>query len=1140
MQKRRIITIVLMIICVFSLSIGLFGCNCKGTPPTTFDFELVKTKVELEIDSTYQIVIKGGETNGVTYLSENPLVASVSSDGLVVGESVGTTKVNVTLNNVTKTIEVQVIGSGEMPHIKLYNVPENESLRLLVNGEYEIESAVLFNKSIKNATVEFVSSDASKVVVDGNKLKGIATGKVEIEASAQYKEWCAKTTFSVEVVENVVVYMKENNIELSYSDITGLDTQYCVSEFSVTIDGQKVNNPELLWTSTDNSVATVVDGVITAIKKGDVEIRAIYTKNGVDYWAYANVSVVEPYLRTPKNVTYDKDTTKITWDAVEYADYYKVSIDGEEITVSNNQCVLGTDGSYFGQYEVKVRASSNNSGIVDSQNAKVEVLVDTILLDERFAPKDSYIDATIFEEEEYNSISGEKVYSVKKGDDDPFYDAEQFGYMFRKLYYTPSADKASSISGWTNYALIGVDEQTSKYKKATISFWAYAYEETTFRLLYTDMGKDKSILGESKILANEWTRVELEFSDPKTFKFISFLSSTGDFFFTDMRINLASYVGEDHSDCTFPINNGYGAVNMLINHVKNSVDAENLQPSDYHVIYGAIKNYEALSNADKDKVNDFNYIERLNEKFLKLYQVEVVFDATQADDATANTDQIGETGATMTYETNMLYGSVVKITNVGGVQQRTNIRIRENHTEKYEGYKLYFNLFSEQSRNVVYVNGSIMWTDTAGIETPAISAGQWMSFSIDSLNLGIYQDNRHIGITRLPNNSSFKLSAVFAIKMTEIGQMNAKILELDSKENLEASDYHVIYGIKTNYASMSPAEQAQVDYATLLKVETKFLKKYEVKVVFGATEAENGVVGDTSGSIRPTVTYGKDYVYGNLVKLTSNTSNKTYAIITANADIAYAGYNLYFNILCEENSSITYVNGVGIWETSNCPSTTAGEWTTFNINSSDMYRIYNGGRHIAISSLTGGKAFSISAVFAIRELSYDGDGKVVFGNTFTTKGITVENSDTWGANETISVVSSGSVISNAYTYDGTYGDVVRVDCVMGAGGNPTNWAVKVDYQSILDAIISTKAESVTVNIWVSADTSMLFGGFSGGYINLSGTEKSLLTAGWNAVTITKADVENIISKGVSLICNDWAVLPLTLLVSDFYLNYAQA
>ena len=378
-------------------------------------------------------------------------------------------------------------------------------------------------------------------------------------------------------------------------------------------------------------------------------------------------------------------------------------------------------------------------------------------------------------------------------------------------------------------------------------------------------------------------------------------------------------------------------------------------PEEYHAIYGIKTNYQSLSQDVRAKI-DYATLLEVESKFLANYEVQVVYGATEAENGISA--DASNNSPTKTFETDYIYGNTVKITTPS--TQRVYAKISKNNTVSYSGYTIYYNIYSDVSSNIVYWNKSASWV--VGEE---INGGSWTSYALaaDSLFNSQY---RVIGVNSLSANTSFFISAVFAIRQTEIGQVNSKIAELNNKEVLAPEDYHAIYGIKTNYQTLSQDVQAKINYATLIEVENKFLTKYEVKVVYGGTEAEG--IKSSGAQESPTVTYSSNFIYGNVVKFTSRLRQKTYAIITANADQNYEGYKLYFNIISDTASSIAYVNGRGAWEASNNPSIAANAWTAFEFNSSDLYRTYNGGRHIGITELTPGMSFAMSAVFAIREI----------------------------------------------------------------------------------------------------------------------------------------------------------------------------
>ena len=560
--------------------------------------------------------------------------------------------------------------------------------------------------------------------------------------------------------------------------------------------------------------------------------------------------------------------------------------------------------------------------------------------------------------------------------------------------------------------------------------------------------------------------------------------------------------------------------------------------SDYHKIYGLKASYSTLPEEVKASVDNYSELTTIEEEYLTYYEVEVVYGATETEN-----DYIGKDGynnvPSLSYEYDTVYGPIIKVSNVGG-EQRISAQIKKNYDNSYAGYNLHFNVSASNYAAPQYINTSNTWTQD---EYVRLSSNTWTQFSYSSSLMGIRNNARHIAFHIL-GGGNFKVSAIFAIRQTELGQINSKIAELNDKSQLVAEDYHVIYGIKTNYQSLSQEIQSKIDYETLLEVETKFLNKFVVYVVHGATEAEGNIRGNGSNN-RMQISYENDWLYGATIVGTNKNSQQNQSMHIAGVkNSEYSNCTIYFNIKTSELATIHAMGSDGNY--SGIETLNPNTWTQISLKYSELgiaAQSFSDGARDAWTiraMLNNGKTIKVSAIFAIRPL-YEGDGEVVFGENLSTKGVTTVSSDTWGATETISTVSKDAVISETYTYDGTYSDVIKVDVKQGASGNKTHWAVTVDYKSILSAIKATDAESVTVNIWSSKDTSVYFGGFaSSGFISLSGTTATLLSEGWNSITITKADLENIISNNVSMLCKDYAGLPLTLLISDFYLDYAQA
>ena len=102
-------------------------------------------------------------------------------------------------------------------------------------------------------------------------------------------------------------------------------------------------------------------------------------------------------------------------------------------------------------------------------------------------------------------------------------------------------------------------------------------------------------------------------------------------------------------------------------------------------------------------------------------------------------------------------------------------------------------------------------------------------------------------------------------------QIKDEITTLAQKTVLTESDYHKIYGLKSSYTALPEESKELVDnYSDLVDVENKFLKNYDVQVVFGATEEEGGDAIVTSGQHSNKgvlLSYDINEIYGPFVKI---------------------------------------------------------------------------------------------------------------------------------------------------------------------------------------------------------------------------------------------------------------------------------
>ncbi len=232
--------------------------------------------------ATLTATVKPGNTTdkSVSWASSNEKVVKVSQKGEVTAVGTGRAQVtattrdgskltaacNVTVNaraeSLTFDAKEKTIGIGEtfmlVPTIK----PEGASPKLT-----------------------WKSSDPAVAYVDGNgRVEGFKTGTADITATTTDGSNLTATC-------RVTVIRYVSYIGLSESEMTLFAGE--TKKLTATVNPTDATNRKLAWTSTDEAVATVEDGTVTARGNGTASIVATST-DGSDIQAICHVTVTTP------------------------------------------------------------------------------------------------------------------------------------------------------------------------------------------------------------------------------------------------------------------------------------------------------------------------------------------------------------------------------------------------------------------------------------------------------------------------------------------------------------------------------------------------------------------------------------------------------------------------------------------------------------------------------------------------------------------------------------------------------------------------------------------------------------------------------------------------------------------------------
>lgn len=245
---------------------------------------LSETEMTLNEGSTAKltaIVSSGANNPTLIWTSNNETVATVSQDGRVTAIAKGSAIITAKATDgsgITASCKVNVI--------KLVNgIVLSETEMTLEEGQTATLSAAVIPDVANNKTIAWSSSDESIASVDGNGL---------ITAHLQGRAIITATSTdgsNISASCTVTVVKMVSSIYISNSTITmNRGEQTTIRAYALPTDA---TNPYLLWYTENENVATVEDGIVTAIGAGTTIIK-VESTDGSKIVETCEVEVKDP------------------------------------------------------------------------------------------------------------------------------------------------------------------------------------------------------------------------------------------------------------------------------------------------------------------------------------------------------------------------------------------------------------------------------------------------------------------------------------------------------------------------------------------------------------------------------------------------------------------------------------------------------------------------------------------------------------------------------------------------------------------------------------------------------------------------------------------------------------------------------
>lgn len=222
----------------------------------------------------------------VTWSSSNSDIASVSSTGVVTGISAGTATITATANDGSgKTATCNITVKQYVTSISLSDtskdiyINDNLPLTATVDPSDATDKSVAWSSS--NSSIASVSSTG---VVTGLSA-GTATITVTANDGSRVSASCVVNVLEARITK-IVFDIKSKEIH-QYENFT----------ITPTFTPDNASNKNLTWSSDDETVATVENGVVTGVGVGETTIMAV-AQDGSNKFAFCSVTVLPNYAES--------------------------------------------------------------------------------------------------------------------------------------------------------------------------------------------------------------------------------------------------------------------------------------------------------------------------------------------------------------------------------------------------------------------------------------------------------------------------------------------------------------------------------------------------------------------------------------------------------------------------------------------------------------------------------------------------------------------------------------------------------------------------------------------------------------------------------------------------------------------------
>lgn len=251
-----------------TLSIGASG---PAGPVAVTGVTLDKTSLTLEAGQTAQLTATvqpgNADNQAVTWSSSDNNIVSVDATGKITANAKGSATITVTTADGGKTAICTVTVTEPAAPIGVTAIALKASTTIAIGGTETLTVTYTPADANTGKALTWKSDNTAVATVDANGVvKGIAAGKAKITATSTTNPAITATcAVTVQAVAVTGVSLNKTSINLQ---VGGSET------LTATVTPADATNKEIIWNTSDGSIATINNGKVTAVSAGKTTITA--------------------------------------------------------------------------------------------------------------------------------------------------------------------------------------------------------------------------------------------------------------------------------------------------------------------------------------------------------------------------------------------------------------------------------------------------------------------------------------------------------------------------------------------------------------------------------------------------------------------------------------------------------------------------------------------------------------------------------------------------------------------------------------------------------------------------------------------------------------------------------------------------